>query len=974
MPTPRPTAIAAAVAALSLSSSLLLPLPAAAQAGAAPPAASDAPDTTVAPQRVEITGTNIKRIDTETADPVQIIRREDIQNSGATTVRELLDTLPSTNNGLSDLTGSNSFASGGTSASMRNLGKQSTLVLLNGRRLSPYALADFNEVFTNIDTLPLGAVDRVEILKNGASAVYGSDAVAGVINIITRKDYRGFEAGGSYEQSLVSHRFGEGSVHATWGLGDPERDHYNLLVNVEHMHRDNVMWRDVLPYTSDATRAAIPQGTAQYSTYSYPGNLMGDRSQGVAPKAVDGCDPAMVINGLCMYDRYTRFEAQPAADRTNLLVSGHLFLGDAMEAFGELLYARTQTRYVGTLPYYGWAQSPVQWSDPNSDNINTFYYRGLPAEHPLNNIGQEEEFRYRFLDLQDAGLVATSDNYRFLTGLRGTTRGYDWETALSFLGGGAKTDERGSFSNSGFIQEIGDYNKDMLDPDFFNKPGGYHIGQPNSAQVLDTLFPHYGTRGRTRQVALDGKVSGELGVALPGGPIGFALGGDLRHESFRIDATSNLMAGDIVGYGLSRVDAQRSFGAVFTEFSLPVTKSLELDAAARVDKFPGFAAHVSPKLGLRFQPMKELLLRGTVEGGFRAPNLTESANSSKLSFTPGVNDPSRCPQAEAYATDLRNLAASLPQSDPQRATLTAQADQIEGQECNAGIAQRTSYNPNLKPEVSRGYSLGMVFAPLRDLSVQLDYWNIARRDEIGLKSLQELLANEANLPEGVSVTRGALGADDPSFSADNPFGLSAAQLQQKYGVTAGPLHSITNSFENVSKTKTDGIDLEVVHELNTPIGHLKNDLVATWLRGLYYYSTVINAYGDNLAGRYYYPRLGLKLKTSLQTGPVLNGLTANYYSSTSLHDDYYDTEWNDAGCERHGLTPDQCRYGAYVRWDYSLSYTGIRNLTLSAYVRNVFNRMPPFDARLMSNGAVIPQQVEEVQRRTLRLGLDYKFW
>jgi iron complex outermembrane recepter protein len=127
-------------------------------------------------QRIEITGSNIKRVDLETASPVQIIRREDIQRSGANSVKELLDQLVSASNTLSDIGGSNSFASGASSANLRNLGKTSTLILLNSRRVAPYALADFNEVFTNLDALPIDAVDRVEVLKNGASAIYGSDA------------------------------------------------------------------------------------------------------------------------------------------------------------------------------------------------------------------------------------------------------------------------------------------------------------------------------------------------------------------------------------------------------------------------------------------------------------------------------------------------------------------------------------------------------------------------------------------------------------------------------------------------------------------------------------------------------------------------------------------------------------------------------------------------------------------------------
>ena len=155
-------------------------------------------------ERVEITGSNIKRIDAETSMPVQIIRREEIQRTGATSVKELVNTLTAATGSLSDIGGSNSFASGASSASLRNLGKQSTLILLNSRRVAPYALADYSEIFTNLDALPLDAIERIEVLRSGASAIYGSDAVAGVINIITRRDYQGVQGRASHEQSLVN--------------------------------------------------------------------------------------------------------------------------------------------------------------------------------------------------------------------------------------------------------------------------------------------------------------------------------------------------------------------------------------------------------------------------------------------------------------------------------------------------------------------------------------------------------------------------------------------------------------------------------------------------------------------------------------------------------------------------------------------------------------------------------------------------
>ncbi len=185
--------------------------PAFAQTAAGPATAASASADQI--QRVEVTGSRLKQIDTETASPVQVLTKEDIAHTGATTVREMLDSLSatSTSGTLSDIGGSNSFAPGASGASLRNLGKQSTLVLLNGRRLPAYPLADFNEVFTNVDSLPLAVIERIEILKDGASAIYGSDAVAGVINIITRDTYQGAQVDYSNEKSLKSKSFGERS-------------------------------------------------------------------------------------------------------------------------------------------------------------------------------------------------------------------------------------------------------------------------------------------------------------------------------------------------------------------------------------------------------------------------------------------------------------------------------------------------------------------------------------------------------------------------------------------------------------------------------------------------------------------------------------------------------------------------------------------------------------------------------------------
>jgi iron complex outermembrane recepter protein len=915
-------------------------------------------------QRVEITGSNIKRLDVETSSPVQVITREEIKRTGASSIKELLDLQPSSTGGLSDVDGSNSFAAGASAASLRNLGKQSTLILLNFRRVSPFALADFNEVFSNIDALPLDAVERIEILKNGASAIYGSDAVAGVINIITRKDYRGFEAGGSYEESLTSRSFKKYTGSITGGFGDLAADGYNVLANVELYKRDNVIWRDVLQYMNPATFQFLPQTPSQqFSTFSYPGNV------NFVP--VEGCAQELIIDGLCRFDRYSRFEAIPAADRISALISGTVNLGERTQLFSELLWSRTETKYISPFQPYGPAIGSSTWGDPTTNSSRTFIPRGLPPEHPLNDTGAEADFRYRFTD-SPAERKTTADDYRFLVGLRGGLGEFDWEAALGYMGSKVDDTDRGRFSDSGFKEVIGDYNVFRPDADgappadFFNKPNGYRIGQTNSPEVINRLFPSYGTVASTSQIFLDGKISGEIGK-MSAGPVLLATGFDLRRERLRITPSDNLLIGDIVAVGNSSADSSRTFGAIFGEVSIPLAKTLEAQVAARIDKFPKFDAQISPKLGLRYQPSEALLLRATAETGFRAPNLTEAAESRKFSFDNGVVDPQRCPAALRYADDLTAQAANSPPDVA--AVLLAQADNAVTNECSVGIPNITSENPDLKPEESKSYSLGIVLEPVKDVSFSLDYWNIKRKNEIGLRLSDELLAQENDPPPGTVISRLPLN-QDTTFDA-------AAQAQ--YGVTVGPLSSITNLFENFAKTKTDGVDIGVASTFGTPIGKMTFGLNATYLINYRAFSETRNAYGYNLAGRYGYPRLKGSVTAALNTSGFTNGVRVRYSSSTSLVGDVADTEqgiWTTDGCrDNFGIPASECRVGASTLVDYFLSYEGIKNLTIGLNIENIFNEQPEADVRdLFDNGGfIIPTEAEDARRRTLRLTLSYKF-
>ncbi|TWI65384.1 iron complex outermembrane receptor protein [Pseudoduganella lurida] len=918
-------------------------------------------------QRVIVTGSNLKRIEAETAMPVQVIRHEEITRIGVNTVKELLDTLTSSDRqALSDAGGSNSFAGGASAVALRGLGKQSTLVLLNSRRVAPYALADYNEVFTNLDALPLDAVDRVEILRNGGSAVYGSDAVAGVVNIITRSDYEGVQARASHNQSTQNSEFHESTAAITGGFGNLATDRWNVLANIEFYRRKAVNWRqavdDINPDYGDAFSAVAPGSGLMFgsrgapSTFSFPGNIIG---QGALP----GCATVNAA-GLCVYDRFAHFQAQPAAHRVNALVSGKYQFSDGLEAFGELLLSRTKTDYSGAQTTYGSTTADAIWGNPATGEQRSFTYRFLPPTHPLNELGEEAELRYRFAD-DPSYRHTVSDQYRALTGLRGTWRDYDWETALGIMGSKTKDRSRGGFfSLSGFQQVIGATDATSDDPLLFNR--AYRLGELNTPEVVNTLFPENGYDGKITQTFVDGKITGEV-AKLGGRGVNLALGGEVRHEKFEINPSANLLAGDIVSNGAATSNASRTNASVFTEANLPLLDKLELIGAVRLDKFKDVKAHASPKLAARWEATPRFLLRGTFEKGFRAPNLTESAQSSKFAFDNGQFDPKRCDQAQALANDLRAQSDALPASDPNKALLAARADIVEGNECATGIASTVRNNPGLKPETSKSTTLGFAIEPVSGTSFTLDAWRIERKDEIGVKTTAELLAAEDSLPPGTVIRQ--------SLDQDRTF---TAAERQRYGVTAGPLSATTGMFENTAQTVTRGVDLSLGSRVDTPLGRLNVTGNATYLFEYKEWAPTRNGtggWGDNLAGRWNYPKTVANLTATLSRGDFAHTVRSNFRSSTTLQGDYYDDEYSAQGCEDRGWTPAQCRVASFVRWDYNLSYSGIRNLTLSLFVRNVLNHRPPLDLYQFnsSGGGVIPQDTDDVQGRSVRITAEYKF-
>jgi len=952
-------------------------------------------------ERIEVIGTNIKRIKAESASPVQIIKREDIEKSGSTTVSELLNSLSLAQdingaaNVLNDvLNGSGTFSPGASSVSLRSLGEGSTLVLMNGRRVPSFGLANFQDLLTNLDALPLSAIDRIEVLKSGASAIYGSEAVAGVINIVTRKDYQGLEVSARHEQSITTGKFGSSEASITGGMGDLDKDRYNVLVNFDAYHRDSTMWTDLLGYVNKDIPKYYPL-FGSLSTLSPIGNYF-DFNTGASSPGTPCNAPLVLSHGACRYPRYNDIQAVPQSDRYNLLASGQYQVNDRMTAYGEVDYSHLKTTYINQHSSFDSSNGLGFWINPSNHQLQTFYQPFLSGSSPINpfaNQGDDAELRIRFTDSPD-NINVDASQYRILGGLKGSSGAYDWDTAIGLMGSHAQMKQRG-MSASGFIKEIGDFRTAQVDsqgatvisdPNYFNQPGGYKIGGPNSAAVLNTLFPEDSYTGDMKHTFVDGKISGPL-TDWYAGTINFATGAELHNERYTLTPSANLQQGDIIQNGISTADSSRTFGAVFGELSIPLAKKLEAQVAARVDKYPNFAAHISPKLGVRWEATDSLLLRGTVETGFRAPNLLEADKSEKFAYISNISDPARCAAATQLGQDLLNFANSVfnnPNATPQQIAVAngafTRSQLVPGQECGQSIAQNVLNNPNLKPETSRSFSLGGVFEPFKGFSTSLDYFNIKRKDQINLLGVQQIL--NGNVPAGVTVNRAATGTADPTFQANDPqlgvndfvqYGLATQQGSSViYKPNLGPVTYVQEKFQNLGTQQTSGVDINVKSKWNTSYGKIDVDLNATY--NLTFKDDQVDPTSANLIGKYGYPRFVTNITTTLSKGAFTEAVRFNYKSGTSL-DQAPGDGFDAAGCTQKGWGPDQCRVNGYLTTDFFFEYTGVKNLTASLDVRNIFDKKYPTDLRAVYNSSgEVPFYLQDAEGRMAQVKLTYKFF
>lgn len=896
--------------------------------------------------KVVVTGSNIKRTDTETSQPLQVISREDIKTTGALTVGEVLGTLTTNDgNAISDLGGANSWASGASGVSLRNLGTGGTLVLVNGRRVSSYGFADGLQLnFTNIDSIPANIIERVEVLKDGASAIYGSDAIGGVINIITRQDFAGLELSASTQQSLRrSWLAKEQQASLTAGRGSLDANGYNVYGHLEFFKRGSYKDRAVRPLLPDWFVQMNPDRD-QLSTGSMPGNYVGRYPANYADpalagksinRAAPGCAPELLIGGLCRYDYWKDSDAMPGTDRVTALAGARVKLGQEWTGFVEFHGADIRAKYYTAVPRSNITGVPLNWYDSIKGELQYFTDPQLPVGHPANPYSFPIGLNYRFSDNPEMFKnVGSSTQYRLLAGAEGHWAGWDIDTAVGVMGSKARQRQHGARDRYGYHDAIVN--------------GEYKFGQANPQELLDRMFPEYGSSGRYKQLFVDLKGSREI-ARIGNRPVMLATGVELRHEDFWHRSSDNVLAARIVQFSGVSISGKRDMAAMFAEVEAPLTRELKATLALRGDKVFDGAGAVTPKVQLAWRPNERVMLRGTATQGFRAPSLPETGNGGASWFNNGYVDPKRC----ATATQMRDILKTGNAADQVNANVAYALG------CSVSFPAAVSPNPDLKPEHSNNVSVGIVLQPLDALSLSLDYYSIRRRDEIGVRSVDATLANEDLIP-GL-VDRGALTVQDKEL-AQRIKELTGRDL----GFAVGPVRSISAQYRNQNKTKVSGLDLDVRARWGLgDWGRLSTGLELNYQLEYRDWDSYANTYSENYVGGRGTPRTRAVGKLNWNRGDWSLGSRINYRAGQKLAWGTLDSSNTLEGCADRGVEASACRIASNTTVDLWLQYSGLKNLVLSANLFNVFDRADPVQMRA---GSYLP-----LAGRVAKLSAEYHF-
>ncbi|MDQ0010571.1 iron complex outermembrane receptor protein [Luteibacter jiangsuensis] len=862
-------------------------------------------------QAITVTGSALPRIDVETPSPVTTITAEQIQKSGLTTVSDVVRAVSADNSGSIPASFTAGFAAGSSGVALRGLTVNSTLVLIDGRRAANYPLADDGQrSFVDLNTIPSNAIERIEVLKDGASSLYGADAIAGVVNIILRPGYQGTE----FTADVGTSQHGGGTTRRAtvlFGGGDLNKDGWNAYFSAEYQHDDEILTRQRgYPYNTADTRrsggnnliggqpsqnSGSIYGTVTPGTLSRPGDVTSgvpDPDAVAQPLVPCGSRGTLVTDdpanpGSYCAQNFARYTAiQPTMDRRGLYGRFTIKLSDTSKAYLAASYYEVKTSFPGV---------PAQIQAGTPRNTNSI---ALPATLPDGSLNPNNPFaaegkaaliNYGFPSALASG-ENDNHNLRLVGGLTGSWGDWSYDTALVFNHSSLDTRLSGFLNYDRLIDAVtnGTYN--------FIDPGA------NSREFLRALAPPLKKTSTSDLQSFDFRVTRPL-MDLAGGSLGLAAGLDVRHEEQDDpDLNPNLAA---QGLGIAHVKGDRTVSGLYVELDAPFLESLEVDVSGRYDHYSDFGNNFSPKIGIKWKPIEELAFRGTFSKGFRAPSFAENGSS----------------EAEGFAT-------YTPPEDFQAAHGNS------GYVQPYGLGFLTRANPNIKPERSKSWTFGILYQPTPDLSASLDYYRIKKTGVIAQQSASAVLdAYYAGLP---LPPESAIVQDVPDPAAPDALPRPL--------VVAAP-------YVNQNALETKGLDLNLKagYDFSENVrftSELNLTKIISWQLTLEDGSTLqfVGTHGPyGLSSGAGTPRYRGSWANSIQFGKATVTGTLYYTSGIKLTAPDITTGCFSTNTDTGANVPADCRMSSFTDFDLTGRYDISDKVAITGSIMNVFDKKAPFD-------------------------------
>jgi iron complex outermembrane receptor protein len=885
--------------------------------------------------RIEVTGSRIRQVDVETAQPVVTISREEIQAGGFNSVADILQNIPSagapTFSRTSPLTANQE--AGGQYIDLRNLGAQRTLVLVNGKRLgiSP-------DGFQDVSTIPTAMVERIDVLKDGASSIYGSDAMAGVINIITRRNFEGAEVNAFYGQ---------------YGQGDGTKQTYDFVIGMAgergsvtigaESHTEDGVWARNRWFSNDSY-----PGFPQYSTTTVGqwGNWRVGTTGAwqVADRGSDAVGPG------AWHDQTAADTSKPSdqmhlmtpLERRSLFVSANYDLTDNIRFVTDLNYTKRESeRQIAGYPTQSQAAA-----------INA----PMAANSFFNPTGGVSPVNWRRRGWEVPRTTDTTQNaWRFTAALEGSfeigERYLDWDVGYMFNENETQIVNNGNLYIPNIRRAVG--------PSFMNAQGQIVCGTqgtgPNGTDqviagcvpwnpfagfgtgavansladpaVQAYLFKQEHALGRTETNNYFANVAGSL-FTLPAGDLGFAVGYEYRKEEGAFNPDAIAQSGDSTNLASGPTGGSYSVDEVYAELNIPIladvafAKELSLSLASRYSDFDTFGDTTNSKFGVKWRPMDDLLVRGTWAEGFRAPTIGDLYGGTSDTFTTGFRDP--CDSVFGVAAGSARCLQDVPANYRQ---LQQGFVPTPGPAAQTPVPFTSGSNPFLQPEFSESKTIGLVYSPnfVQGLSVALDWWNIRIDNTVVSDHPNDILSDcYVSLIE----SRCAL------FSRDPTLGNIVSELS--YG------------GRNAGYTETEGFDLEVNYALDTDYGRLSAQWATTYVSLFETKSTndagVIPTQDNGMVGDTF---ANFRVRSNLNLGWNYSDFGVNWgmrYNSGAKEDCFDDTICSNPDFQApwtEGTIEPKNRVGSVTFHDIQFSYKTPWNGRVAIGANNVFEKDPP---------------------------------